>query len=363
MSLLATPMFIPSPPEAVWHLGPVPIRAYALCVLSGIVVAWIIARTRWKRRGGETETFDDVILVAVITGIIGARIYYVVVDGWPDFFGPDGDWTGIFRMWEGGLGILGGIVFGALGAWFMCHRKQVSFLILADCVAPALPFAQAIGRLGNWFNQEVYGLPTTLPWGLEIDLAHRVAGYAADATFHPTFLYEMIFNLVVGVFLLILSARLGRRLKPGVLFAIYGVCYACGRFLIELVRIDPVPVVFGLRSNSWAIIAVGLVAIVGVVALSRRSGGDDRVVAPVADETAERPVEENIGEESGELAAETSSTTVGGSSESRTDLDDEAADPSRPNTASRDIPEKIGVAAYTEPRDSTDSPTPPGGVG
>ncbi|MDR0990888.1 MAG: prolipoprotein diacylglyceryl transferase, partial [Propionibacteriaceae bacterium] len=195
------PLFIPSPAQAVWHLGPVPIRAYALCVLAGIILAWFIVRYRWRRLGGNVEKLENLLLVTAVSGIVGARLYYILIE-WPRYFGPDGVWYQAFFIWQGGLGIWGGVVGGGLAAFLMARHYRFNFPALADCFAVALPLAQAIGRFGNYFNQELYGRPTDLPWGLLIDPAHRVAGYYNDATFHPTFLYEALWNIALAAFLL-----------------------------------------------------------------------------------------------------------------------------------------------------------------
>jgi prolipoprotein diacylglyceryl transferase len=258
----------------------VPIRAYALCILVGILVAWFVIRRRWQARGGDTEKLENLLLGTIVAGILGARLYFVLIE-WPRYFGSHGTWYHIFYVWEGGLGIWGGVTIGTLTAFLLARHYHFRFLVVADCIAPALPLAQAIGRLGNWWNQELYGRPTTLPWGLEIDLAHRVAGYQGYATFHPTFLYEMVWDLAVVAFLLFVLERrwhFGR----GKLFASYVVCYAVGRFIIESFRIDPVHSLGGLRVNSWVTLVGGLAGLAWLIWLFRHRPGADGPDSAVA---------------------------------------------------------------------------------
>lgn len=260
---------IPSPPEAVWYLGPVPIRAYALAIIAGIVVAVWLGERRWVARGGEPGTVADIAVWAVPFGVVGGRLYHVVSS--PDaYFGPDGDPARIIRIWEGGLGIWGAVALGAVGAAIGARQAGVRLAPLADAVAPGILLAQAVGRLGNWFNQELFGRPTDLPWGLEIDPEHRPAGYEQVATFHPTFLYEMVWNVAAAVLLIWLDRRY--RLGHGQVFWGYVVLYTLGRVWIEALRIDPAEQVLGLRLNIWTSVLVGLVGVVGFVVSRRRHG-------------------------------------------------------------------------------------------
>lgn len=264
---------IPSPPVGVWHLGPLPIRAYALAILTGIVVAVFIARRRFLVRGGTSDQLYDVVTWAVPFGIVGGRIYHVITSP-AAYFGPGGDPLAAFAIWEGGLGIWGAIALGAVGAYIGCRRYKVRFAIFADVLAPALLVAQAIGRLGNWFNQELFGGPTSLPWGLRIDDAHLPLGYASGTLFHPTFLYEMLWNLGGAAVLIWLGRRL--RLHTGCIFWLYVVWYTLGRGWIEMMRIDPAEHIAGMRLNVWTSILVGLLAIAMFVWLQMRP---ERVVA------------------------------------------------------------------------------------
>jgi prolipoprotein diacylglyceryl transferase len=266
---------IPSPSEAVWQLGPVPVRAYALAILAGIGLAIWLGDRRWRARGGRPGEVADIAVWAVPFGIVGGRLYHVVSS--PDaYFGPGGDPVRALFIWQGGLGIWGAIALGALGAWIGARRAGLRFVPLADALAPGILLAQAVGRLGNWFNQELYGRPTDLPWGLQIDPEHRPAGLEDVATYHPTFLYELLWNLA-GVALLLWADR-RFRLGHGRVFLAYVVVYTAGRTWIELLRIDPAEQVLGVRLNVWTSLLVGLVAAVALVVSARRRPGRETVV-------------------------------------------------------------------------------------
>jgi prolipoprotein diacylglyceryl transferase len=201
---------IPSPSSSVWHLGPVPLRAYALCIIAGIIVGMAIANRRWRARGGTADSLESVVVLAVPCGIVGARIYHVITD-YQLYFGPGRHPVDALKIWNGGLGIWGAIALAAVGAYVVARRRRIVFPALLDAAAPGIIVAQAIGRLGNWFNSELFGRPTTLPWALEIAPQFRPAGYQQYATFHPTFLYELLWNLVVAVVLVVVDRmfRLG----------------------------------------------------------------------------------------------------------------------------------------------------------
>jgi prolipoprotein diacylglyceryl transferase len=268
----ALPAAIPSPPESVWHLGPFPVRAYALAILAGIAAALWLTTKRWIARGGGDDTVLEIAFWAVPFGIVGGRIYHVVSS--PDaYFGPGGEPVRALYIWEGGLGIWGAIALGAVGAWIGCRRQGVRLAPFADALAPGLLVAQAIGRLGNWFNQELFGGPTTLPWGLRIDATSPTfpAGYDAGTLFHPTFLYEMLWNLAGAALIIWLDRRY--RLGHGRVFWLYVLYYTVGRLWIELLRIDPAEHVLGLRLNVWTSILVGLTALIFFVVLGRRHPG------------------------------------------------------------------------------------------
>lgn len=264
--------YLPSPDRGVWNLGPVPIRAYALCILLGVVVAVVMGDRRWRARGGSAGTVADVATVAVPVGILGARLYHVVTS--PAAYLDDP--LSALYIWQGGLGIPGGIAGGVLGGYLMCRRRGIAPGAFADAIAPGVAVAQAIGRFGNWFNQELFGRPTMLPWGLEIDPDNRDAVPGAEA-YHPTFLYESLWN--VGVALLVIWLDRRYRLGHGRAFALYIAAYGVGRLWIEGLRIDDAAAFAGLRLNQYT----ALLAIVGGLAyfwLRRRAVREDVVERP-----------------------------------------------------------------------------------
>jgi prolipoprotein diacylglyceryl transferase len=238
--------FIPSPDSGAIHIGPFQLRAYGLMIALGVIAAvWLTGKRVVARGIGTAEDVAAIALWAVPAGIIGARIYHVITD--PELF--RGQWYRAFYIWEGGLGIWGGIGLGVVVGLWVAKRRGLPLLPMLDCVAPALALAQAIGRWGNYWNQELFGRPTTLPWGLEIDVRHRPTGYEQYATFHPTFLYESLWNLALCGVLLLIDRR--HRLRPGRLFVVYVVGYTFARFFIERMRIDTANKILGLRVNEW----------------------------------------------------------------------------------------------------------------
>jgi prolipoprotein diacylglyceryl transferase len=294
MSALWTLLSIPSPSEGVWHLGPLPIRAYALAIILGVIAAVWTGERRWVARGGTHGQIGDIALWAVPAGLIGARAYHVATDH-DLYFGKGGDPVGALEIWHGGLGIWGAIAGGLLGAWFYCRRHRILIRPLADALAPSLLLAQAIGRLGNYFNQELYGRPTELPWGLEIDSAHwpRGTSFPAGTVFHPTFLYEAIWNLVGIALLLYLDRRF--KLGYGRVFALYVMIYTSGRGWIETLRIDTIELdnVLGLRWGVWmSIVLFVLAAVYFVVAGRRHPRPDSREPSPYVDGRAPDEQEE-----------------------------------------------------------------------
>jgi prolipoprotein diacylglyceryl transferase len=240
---------------------------YALCILVGIVVAvWLTGR-RLEARGGERGQVLDVAAYAVLFGIVGGRLYHVITTPAP-YWGPDGNPVDALKVWEGGLGIWGAISLGALGAWIGCRRAGISFLDFADAAAPGVALAQAIGRWGNWFNNELYGGPTTLPWGLEIHEWDQAAGRAVlDSAgqpvvlgvFHPTFLYESVFLVLLAAALLVIDRR--ATLARGQLLGLYVAGYPLGRIVIERMRTDEAELVLGQRLNVWTSIVVFLLGV------------------------------------------------------------------------------------------------------
>jgi prolipoprotein diacylglyceryl transferase len=260
---------IPSPGEGVWHLGPLPIRAYALAIILGVVVAVWFGERRWVARGGQSGEVGDIALWAVPAGLVGARIYHVATDHNLYFGAGKNAWDAL-AVWHGGLGIWGAIAGGAFGAWLGCRHYGIKMLPLMDALAPSLLLAQALGRWGNYFNQELFGRPTSKPWGLEIDAAHRPPGYEKFTTFHPTFLYECVWNLGVVAVLLWLDRRL--RLGFGRAFAVYVMGYCLGRLWIEHLRVDTIELndVLGLRWGEWMAIGLFVGALVYFVVAGRR---------------------------------------------------------------------------------------------
>lgn len=244
----------------------------------GIVLAVWITTTRWKKLGGNFDQVLDITLVSVPAGIIGARLYHIITT--PErFFGPDGDWAEMFRIWNGGLGIWGGVLFGALAAWIWCRHKHYPMALLADAIAPGLLVAQAVGRLGNWFNQELYGAPTTLPWGLKLNMEGTAIGHSeqcydgatcpSGTLFHPTFLYEMIWNLIGAAIIVYIGSKAMKKLKAGSLFAVYIMWYTLGRTWIESLRIDYAHEFLGVRINVWVSMAVFVLGAVSFIVVQQ----------------------------------------------------------------------------------------------
>jgi prolipoprotein diacylglyceryl transferase len=277
--LQTTLLSIPSPSQGVWYLGPVPIRGYALAIILGIVAAIWISEKRWQARGGRAGEIQDLAIWAVPFGLVGGRLYHVATDH-ERYFGAAGDPWKVLYVWEGGLGVWGAIAAGALGVFIGARRKGIRLWPVLDAMAPGVIVAQALGRWGNWFNQELYGRPTDLPWGLEIDPEHYPSGrtFAEGTTFHPTFLYECLWNL--GVFGLLIWADRRFKLGYGRMVALYVMGYTLGRGWIEMLRIDTVELndVGGLRFNVWTSIVMFLVALAWFVYSSRRWPGREESV-------------------------------------------------------------------------------------
>jgi prolipoprotein diacylglyceryl transferase len=263
---VAIPLSLPSPDSNILELGPISVRYYALSIILGVVVAVMVGSRRAQAMGAPKSLVSDVAVIAVPAGVIGGRIYHVVTS--PDeYFGSGGDPLSALYIWEGGLGIWGAIGLGGIGAWvafrYLKRRGEVgiSFAQFADAIAPGILFAQAIGRFGNWFNQELFGRPSDLPWALEIDARYRPLEYGQFETFHPTFLYEAIWCTIVALLLIRLTTRLSS--NPGRIFALYVALYSFGRLLIEQLRIDEANEIFGFRLNTWtAVIAIVLALLV-----------------------------------------------------------------------------------------------------
>ncbi|GAB1646080.1 prolipoprotein diacylglyceryl transferase [Krasilnikovia sp. MM14-A1259] len=284
---------IPSPTVSVWHVFGFPVRAYALCIVLGIVVAVLVMEARLRRRGVAPWASLDMAVWAVPFGIVGARIYHVITSP-QDYFGAGGSPIRAFYIWEGGLGIWGAVAGGALGAWIAARQLGLPLSVFADALAPGLPLAQAIGRFGNWFNNELYGSVTTLPWGLRVhDMDRSNAGHAIvidgkpvtlPDLYHPTFLYEAIWN--VGVAVLVFLADRRFKFGRGRAFALYVMAYTVGRCWIEMLRVDDANHFFGIRLNVFTSILVFL----GALAYFLLVKGPREYVVPIdAPQTAPEP--------------------------------------------------------------------------
>lgn len=269
---------IPSPTISYVDLGPLRIHFYAICIIVGIIVAVFLTNARLTRRGAEKWVVIDICLLAVPLAIVVARIYHVVTHlGF--YFGPGSNpWNitqpgSVWAIWEGGIAIYGALIGGAIGAILGCTWTGIRFWTFADAVAPGLIIAQALGRFGNWFNQELFGQPTDLPWGLEIAAGNPAipVGLPSGTLFQPTFLYEVIWNLLGAAVILWAGTRFG--LQWGKQFAVYLVWYSAGRIVWESIRIDPSDIILGLRTNVWAAIFGVILGIVIFVVQSRRHLG------------------------------------------------------------------------------------------
>ncbi len=279
------PQAIPSPDQGTWYLGPLPLRGYALCIIAGILAAIWIGERRWVARGGRPGEISDLAVWAVPFGLVGGRVYHVLTDA-GRYFGEGGDpWSALY-VWRGGLGVWGAIALGAVGVVVGARRRGIRLLPVLDAMAPGVLVAQAIGRWGNWFNQELYGRPTTLPWGLEIDPVHWPDGAAtelgltAGTLFHPTFLYESLWNL--AAFALVVWADRRFRLGHGRVVALYVMTYTVGRAWIEALRIDDVQLddVLGLRLNVWTSLLLLVAATAWFVVAGRRHPGREEPYQP-----------------------------------------------------------------------------------
>jgi prolipoprotein diacylglyceryl transferase len=261
---------IPSPSSGTLELGPLTVHMYGLMLLAGIAACIFITGRRWVARGGDWDLIFRLAVWGVAAGIVGARLYHLATS-WDEV--PD-EWWGPFAIWRGGLGVWGGIGLGVLVGAYIAKREGVDVRLLLDCVAPGLLVAQAIGRIGNWWNQELFGGPTDLPWGLEIDPENRPDEHVAEETFHPTFLYELLWNLLAAGVLLLVERRF--RIRPPALFALYVALYSFGRFWIELLRVDPAHELAGLRLNAWVAAVMFVLAMAFFVWWQRRGGHRER---------------------------------------------------------------------------------------
>ena len=301
--------YFPSPPQGVWHLGPVPIRAYALFIIIGIVAALLIGDRRWEARGGERGVIYDIALWAVPFGLIGGRLYHLATD-WRTYFGEDGAGpAAALRIWDGGLGIWGAVALGGVGAWIACRRRGIPLPAFGDAIAPGIVLAQAIGRLGNYFNQELFGRETTMPWGLEIFYRRDPAGFVdvhsldgvstgqLAMVVQPTFLYELLWNLLVFAVLIYVDRRF--TIGHGRLFALYVAGYCIGRFCIELLRDDAATHIAGIRINSFTSTFVFIGAVVYLILAPK--GREDP--ASLSGSAADRLVPDSVDEDTEDTTA------------------------------------------------------------
>lgn len=300
------PAGIPSPPQSVWYVGPVPVRAYALFIGIGIVVAVIWGNRRFQARGGRPGRVTDIAIFCVPFGLVGGRLYHVITDNQLYFGAGKNPWQA-FAIWNGGLGIWGAIALGGVGAWIGCRYYRIPLGPFADAIAPGIAVAQAIGRLGNYFNQELFGSPTTVPWALEVYLRTPTGGAASlpaglcefptdyikaspeilCGTYHPTFLYEMLWNLAVAA--LVVWADRRYVLGGGRAFAVYVAGYTLGRIWIEMLRIDPANHFLGLRINVFTAAVVFLGAVTFLIL--KRTPREDPVLVRGPDASNKKPTE------------------------------------------------------------------------
>jgi prolipoprotein diacylglyceryl transferase len=284
-----TVAFIPSPEHGIVHIGPLPLHAYGLMLAIGVLVAVKVAEMRWVRTGRDAKEFNSIVIPVVIAGVIGARVYHLFTG----YKWSDGGLVGTVEIWRGGLSIWGAVAGGAIAVIVLARRRHLDTLLLMDCIAPGVVLAQAIGRWGNYFNQELFGRPTRLPWALEIDVAHRPPGFTQYATFHPTFLYESIWCLLVFGTIVVVERRFP--LKRGQVFALYIAMYTFGRTWFEALRIDDATKIFGIRFNLLLSIALCIFGIVWFVWLGRRTQAETepqaehQIVSPVGGSDADDP--------------------------------------------------------------------------
>jgi prolipoprotein diacylglyceryl transferase len=260
--------FIPSPSNGVWHLGPIPLHAYGLMLAIGVLVATAVAEWRWREAGHDPKDISNIAIWIVIAGVVGARAYHLMTD----YQLYTHNWVNALKIWDGGLSIWGVLAGGIIAVVVLTRIHHYDTLGIMDAIAPGLVLAQAIGRWGNYFNQELFGGPTRLPWGLEISPSKRPGAYRQYATFHPTFLYESLWCLAIFGILIWASRRF--TFRRGQLFALYAALYTFGRFWFENMRIDPAHHVAGLRINAWVSLAVFVAAIAWFVWLGRHGTVD-----------------------------------------------------------------------------------------
>lgn len=343
--------YFPSPPQGVWHLGPIPLRAYALFIIIGIIAALLIGDRRWAARGGERGVIYDIALWAVPFGLIGGRLYHLATD-WRTYFGEGGAGPiAALRIWDGGLGIWGAVALGGVGAWIACRRRDIPLPAFGDAIAPGIVLAQAIGRIGNYFNQELFGRETTMPWGLEIFYRRDPAGFVdvhsldgvstgqLAMVVQPTFLYELLWNLLVFAILIYLDRRF--TIGHGRLFAAYIALYCVGRFCIELLRDDTATHVAGIRINSFTSMFVFIGAVVYLI-LAPKGREDPATLSGSAAELLEPDEIDDATDEATPETTETGETAPAGSAT------DEHEDADKADTTGPDKPDDEAEAVVAE---------------
>jgi prolipoprotein diacylglyceryl transferase len=349
--------YFPSPPQGVWHLGPIPLRAYALFIIIGIIAALLIGDRRWAARGGERGVIYDIALWAVPFGLIGGRLYHLATD-WRTYFGEGGAGPiAALRIWDGGLGIWGAVALGGVGAWIACRRRGIPLPAFGDAIAPGIVLAQAIGRIGNYFNQELFGRETTMPWGLEIFYRRDPAGFVdvhsldgvstgqLAMVVQPTFLYELLWNLLVFAILIYLDRRF--TIGHGRLFAAYVALYCVGRFCVELLRDDTATHIAGIRVNSFTSTFVFIGAVVYLI-LAPKGREDPATLSGSAAELLEPDSIDDAEDAAPETTAAAETTSPVGP-----DADDAA--PETAAAAEADAAEVDAVAAPPEPDDAPEA--------
>jgi prolipoprotein diacylglyceryl transferase len=362
--------YFPSPPQGVWHLGPIPLRAYALFIIVGIIAALLIGDRRWAARGGERGVIYDIALWAVPFGLIGGRLYHLATD-WRTYFGEGGAGPiAALRIWDGGLGIWGAVALGGVGAWIACRRRGIPLPAFGDAIAPGIVLAQAIGRIGNYFNQELFGRETTMPWGLEIFYRRDPAGFVdvhsldgvstgqLAMVVQPTFLYELLWNLLVFAILIYLDRRF--TIGHGRLFAAYVALYCVGRFWVELLRDDTATHIAGIRINSFTSTFVLIGAVVYLV-LAPKGREDPATLSGSAAELLE-PDSLDDADDADDAAPDTDEAAETGEDLPKPDTGEAEADPdgeaeavsAEADAAEVDSPE-VEVAATPEPDDDTEA--------
>jgi prolipoprotein diacylglyceryl transferase len=343
--------YFPSPPQGVWHLGPIPLRAYALFIIIGIIAALLIGDRRWAARGGERGVIYDIALWAVPFGLIGGRLYHLATD-WRTYFGEGGAGPiAALRIWDGGLGIWGAVALGGVGAWIACRRRDIPLPAFGDAIAPGIVLAQAIGRIGNYFNQELFGRETTMPWGLEIFYRRDPAGFVdvhsldgvstgqLAMVVQPTFLYELLWNLLVFAILIYLDRRFA--IGHGRLFAAYIALYCVGRFCIELLRDDTATHVAGIRINSFTSMFVFIGAVVYLI-LAPKGREDPATLSGSAAELLEPDEIDDATDKATPETTETGETAPAGSAT------DEHEDADKADTTGPDKPDDEAEAVVAE---------------